>query len=304
MSQFSRFPELPKEIQEEIWQYASIVIPEADTRIHRIAPSPSWQYTRSSADEVWFTVMPQNSTPVPSLLHVCKHSRDVALLVYELWPCGDIDDKYQRTRIRAFVYVHNKCDIFYFGQREGGNTDASDYWFLLNLCTSRTQYGDLSAIAARARFKEITASIRHWAFDCTIWDTRTEPSFTRRAHIPHWYKTIFRAKSITVVLGNTPTQHTKLDFVPVSPSTSGVVRRRVAEKVRKELEFDLDKVRLVSPKLHIPDFRIMQFTNSTEHDYMDSLEEVDLSDASLLVEWREFVGTCDIRPGAGWELSE
>jgi hypothetical protein len=300
-SHFIKFPELPKELQEDVWRYASTALPEADSRIHRIAPSPSFRYTRASADEVWFTIMPQQLTPVPSLLHVSKHSRDVALKVYQLWPCGEIDDKYQKKHIRAWIYVHKKHDIFYFGQREGGNTDASDYWFLHNLCTDKTQYGESTARSARAKFLELINGIEHWAFDGTIWDTRTARDYTWQSHVPIWYRTIFQAKTITIVLGNTPEQNTKLAFMPV---TGGERRVKVAGKFQKELEYDADQIRKVCPQLVIPDFQVMVFTNSIEDDYEKNSLMWTLTEEALEAEFQEFIRSCDIKPHPGWEIHE
>lgn len=97
---FERFPELPTEVQEEIWK--SYVI---EPRIVKVR----WDKVRRCC------VSP---TPRPALLYVCHLSRKEALKTYQ--KCFATDPQF------ATLYFNYDLDIVYFDWRSFGNRWTGD----------------------------------------------------------------------------------------------------------------------------------------------------------------------------------
>ncbi|KAE9376662.1 hypothetical protein N431DRAFT_435911 [Stipitochalara longipes BDJ] len=196
-SSFTLFPNLPIEIQDQIWDI--LAREQSDSlppRIHPIARDPeSWRLPGLESD---LRCLPQpphleiqlnlvyRSYPLPALFKVlfilCRGSRDaMKRLNYCVW----------ERKKRGYVYVNKEKDIFYFSGWGG------DYWVLLKALTpDASKYGEEDEIA-RQQFMVQLQGCRNIAFDVV-----TSPIHAcETEQVLSWLDTFKDMRSLIVVFG-------------------------------------------------------------------------------------------------------
>ncbi|KAH7417269.1 hypothetical protein BKA64DRAFT_295430 [Cadophora sp. MPI-SDFR-AT-0126] len=116
---FTVFPNLPTELQQEIWSIAIAVQYHKEKRFLRVAPDPkTLDRTDDDAEVAQLRIIAdihRRPRLVPSLLHVCQYTRNEAIKGYELWGCAD-PITYEKNH--AMVYVKVDIDTFFFGDAD------------------------------------------------------------------------------------------------------------------------------------------------------------------------------------------
>jgi hypothetical protein len=123
---FFAFSNLPKEVQTIVFSWAALMTPPRVMHISK--DPPHWfradhqrEIAKASLDSK-LRILHKNGSPVPSLLHVCRESRRVALADYSLWDLAE-PGTLMPSEFEAMVYVNEETDIFYFDR-------SGNYWFL------------------------------------------------------------------------------------------------------------------------------------------------------------------------------
>jgi hypothetical protein len=224
---FTLFPSLPLEIQDQIW--ATAANNQADTLIPRIHPTASDRETRAlpSLDsnlryrpkpfylEIQLGLAPR-SHPLPVLFSTCRESRDAIKKLYSVWEKKDRDG----VGGVGYVYVDKRRDVLYFAGW------GLDHWVLLKaLNSSITPYHKDDEIA-RQQFMVQLRGCRNVAFD---FSTCPIHSFSTR-QILDWMETFRDMRKMIVVfdLGSGKTSSGEEEFVILDEETLKVRGRRMA----------------------------------------------------------------------------
>ncbi|KAK0119139.1 hypothetical protein ONS96_012206 [Cadophora gregata f. sp. sojae] len=168
---FTVFPQLPMELQQEIWSIAIAVQYHQEKRFLRVAPDPkSLDRTDDDAEHSQLRIISdihRRPRLVPSLLHVCQHTRHEAIKGYELWGCTD-PITYDTND--AKVYVKVDVDSFFFG-----DADLDDFWVLHTFFKESEPENADADDTARGNFIEQIGLIKHFTFDYELWIQCTSP---------------------------------------------------------------------------------------------------------------------------------
>jgi hypothetical protein len=155
LTSFSLFPDLPTELQRQIWQIA--IVSEAEEsapRNQRIAPDPPEFKRELGGDEKIQLSIINQPHELPTLLQVCSTSRECAERIYTRWP------RYSG----GYIYVDKARDIFHFAEKE-----FRRFWLLGALHARNVAHATISDHIALSCFKDQVNGVRHLAFDFQIW---------------------------------------------------------------------------------------------------------------------------------------
>jgi hypothetical protein len=290
-SSFHLFPKLPTEIQQLIWDVASIIIPKSSPSIYAIAPDPenyfedftkTFRLVERAKEDPQLKILRERSFLVPSLLHVSQESRRAALREYSLWPTAAMSlAKYPDTkRDGKNIYVNKKHDIFYFGE------DMSEYWFLdlLDSCCydeSGINWEEWMEIGKPAfeKFLQQINGARHLALDFHTWQCALCWD-----HCGKWLHKLLWLTDLTVVIKgwdpntyqNVTKRGTPLKFVDIIPDT---IRAESAKKILKWSRKKLAPSHLVALDQSLPEMHVVALYSS---DQDDNSSEADKHFASQL----------------------
>ncbi|PVH88225.1 hypothetical protein DL98DRAFT_192850 [Cadophora sp. DSE1049] len=165
LKRFTVFPQLPTELQQEIWSIAIAVQYHKEKRFLRVAPDPkSLDRTDDDAEVSQLRIISdihRRPRLVPSLLHVCQYTRREAIKGYELWGCAD-PITYEKND--AKVYVKVDIDTFFFG-----DADLGDFWVFHTFIKESEPENASADDTARGNFIEQIGLIKHFTIDYELW---------------------------------------------------------------------------------------------------------------------------------------
>jgi hypothetical protein len=163
---FTCFTKLPAELRHKIWSLTCKADHNGGPRIQSIMADWWVPYLDQETPQSWrhYTISRNTLYPAPSVLHICRESRNIALTIYKAWPhaSGQHDTYNSLVDSGNMVYVNEGKDIFYF-----------DCHFLpLRLLAKPKggmRYTDAD-VAAREDFFNQCEGIRHVALDEWFFD--------------------------------------------------------------------------------------------------------------------------------------
>lgn len=151
---FLFFPELPQEIQHEIWDiFATGEAEEAPSRLQRLRPTPASSTMHTSPRTLEVGIVNQSHS-LPLSLQICSNSRSAATKIYTPW----------LKEGGGYVFVNKAKDIFWFVSER---PTFCNYLFLLRdlICGGEDPIPDDINILSYCRFYDQMKGIRHIAVD-------------------------------------------------------------------------------------------------------------------------------------------
>ena len=188
-TKFDVFPELPPELQEEIWQFAAHQEANSSARIQLIAPDPrGTSYPRllpvldsnlryrpkDYYPEIQLRLVHRSHT-LPGLFSACQASRNAIKPFYKVW----------EKETGGNVYVNEKRDVMYF--------QGSRFWLLRILHVAGRMNSEDDQVARLQHMSQLQ--------DChnLAFDMNTVPRSTAHG-VQYWLRTFTGLKSMVVVV--------------------------------------------------------------------------------------------------------
>lgn len=216
-----------------------------------------------------FKILREKSSPVPSLLCICREARNAASKEYSIWPTAR-RAPYKRTvtyrRDGKYVYVNKEHDILYFGEED------SEYWFLDLMHSSCydeeknfDEYNDILA-PALSRSLDQMSGMRHLALDWHTWEfLLVHDNCTR------WLRNLPWLRDLTLVIKlwdhetyePLTKRDTPLKFVEAVPNT---IRADSAAEILKWSRTMLDTLPLEYPEQTLPRLHVVALYSSDQDD--------------------------------------
>jgi hypothetical protein len=248
--QFTLFPNLPVEIQHEIWALAAYEqVDSLPRRIQAIAPDGVAESRRLPTLDSNLRYRPKTFYPeiqlrlhhrshsLPALFSACSASRDAIKKLYSVWEKKD----------GGSVYVNKKKDVIFFGG------SLVDYWFLMTLENLGTPWCREDDQIALLQFMAQLRGCRNVAFEVHAWPLWRQTS----QKILHWLQAFADMKTMILLANISRSGWEEHDDEFVLPTDDlletkgwwykpGLNNLRVAEK---ELGIEITKVQ---PVLAVP----------------------------------------------------
>ena len=169
-NQFTLFPSLPAEIQQDIWDFACLA-EEQQQRVLPIAPD-NYEWFLKPRHAEWYhpAILVANNMPFclkTALLHVCRYTRAKLSTVYVPWPC--VDPERLAITDRRKIFVKPKKDLFFLTEQRHGS-----YWFLkITRLKLHSQNDDLPGLitADQSADAKVIYTIAHLAVDSELYKT-------------------------------------------------------------------------------------------------------------------------------------
>ncbi|KAE9380818.1 hypothetical protein N431DRAFT_523215 [Stipitochalara longipes BDJ] len=263
LNTFTCFPKLAPELQNLVWAWAAVLIPESSPRVFWVSSDLD---DPEEAFSEQLRIFPAKGLSIPSLLTVCREARRAALPEYTVWQLAEVESVHHN--IPAVAFINKSYDTVYF-------RGMSDFYFfdLLSVEEWTPNPGSDPVVqacftSAALAWKQLSAQfacIENMAMSWEQWHLLCNDGLDIK-----WLRNLPHLKTLTIVYCLIDEDPKDRDFVTFTPRLvdlrRGTGRFTSGKKILWWVQKCLERFSARFPECPIPGIRIKQFRPRKRND--------------------------------------